>query len=153
MKIKDSIKYYVLGKSLKEIQMDKILQKISKKSKLTDKEKRFLDLYNHTSDKENKDYMMVSKNTVFKKIKYLLSEGKTVICNLTDRDGKIGQPITDISNNFESDSCQIIMKGDIKHNLYDRYLYNIIYNIKKDRYSLEEHDEYYEKIEAKNDFK
>lgn len=128
--------------------MDKILNKVSKK--ISHNKERFSYLSNDLFDK---DYMMISKNTVFKKVKNLLENDKTVICNLTDRYGKIGQPITDISNNFESDSCQIIMKGDIKHNLYDRYLYNIIYNIKKDRYSLEEHDEYYEKIESKNDFK
>jgi hypothetical protein len=29
-------------------------------------------------------------------------------------------------------------------------LYNIIYNIKKDEYSLQEQDEYFEKIEASN---
>jgi hypothetical protein len=40
--------------------------------------------------------------------------------------------------------------GKIK-DLHDRYLYNLIYNIKKNQYSLQEHDEYYEKIEAKND--
>ena len=147
MRIKDSIKYYLLKKSVKEIQMDKILNKISKKVKLTEKEKRFLDLYNYTSDKDNKDYMMISKNTAFKKVKNLIKDGKTVICNLTDRDGKIGLPIIDITNNFEENYCEISMRDDIKHKLYDRYLYNLIYNLKKNKYSLEEHDEYYEKIE------
>ena len=33
----------------------------------------------------------------------------------------------------------------------DSNLYNLIYNIKKDEYSLEEQDEYFEKIESKND--
>lgn len=146
MKIKDSLKYYLLGRSVKEIQMDKILNKISKKVKLTEKEKRFLDLYNYTSDKENKDYMMISKNTAFKKIKNLIKEGKTVICNLTDRDGKIGLPVIDITNNFEENYCEISMSDNSNHKLYDRYLYNLIYNIKKDKYSLEEHDEYFEKI-------
>lgn len=147
MRIKDSIKYYLLKKSVKEIQMDKILNKISKKVKLTEKEKRFLDLYNYTSDKDNKDYMMISKNTAFKKVKNLIKDGKTVICNLTDRDGKIGLPIIDITNNFEENYCEISMRDGLKHKLYDRYLYNLIYNLKKDKYSLEEHDEYYEKIE------
>lgn len=147
MRIKDSIKYYLLKKSVKEIQMDKILNKISKKVKLTEKEKRFLDLYNYTSDKDNKDYMMISKNTAFKKVKNLIKDGKTVICNLTDRDGKIGLPIIDITNNFEQNYCEISMRDGLKHKLYDRYLYNLIYNLKKDKYSLEEHDEYYEKIE------
>jgi hypothetical protein len=42
------------------------------------------------------------------------------------------------------------MKGGEKHRLDDRFLYNIIYNIKKDEYSLQEQDEYFEKIEASN---
>ena len=72
MGIKDSLKYHILGVSIKEMQMGKILNKISKKVKLTENEKRFLDLYNYTSIKENKDYMMISKNTAFKKIKSLI---------------------------------------------------------------------------------
>ena len=43
------------------------------------------------------------------------------------------------------------MRGNEKHTLEDRFLYNIIYNIKKDEYSLESQDEYFEKIEANNE--
>ena len=43
------------------------------------------------------------------------------------------------------------MKGDEIHKLYDRYLYNLIYNNKLKRYSLQEQDEYFEEIEHKND--
>ena len=43
------------------------------------------------------------------------------------------------------------MKGGETHRLEDKYLYNIIYNQKKDEYSLQEQDEYYEKIEAGSD--
>ena len=128
--------------------MDKILNKISKNIKISDKEKRFLNLYNQTSEEENKDYMMISKNTVFDKVKDLLKDERLVICNLTDRDGKIGEAIIDIQNNFEQNYCHVILKSNIKHKLYDRYLYNLIYNNKKNRYSLEEHDEYYEKIKS-----
>lgn len=148
MKIRDSIKYYLLGKSIKEIQMNKILDKISKKVKLTEKEKRFLDLYNQTTIENNKDYMMISKNTAYKKVKSMLEIERLVICNLKDRDGKIGEPIIDIKNDFESENCQVTMKSGLKHNLYDRYLYNLIFNTKKKFYSLEEHDEYFEKIEV-----
>lgn len=149
MKIKDSIKYYLLGKSIKEIQMNKILDKISKKVKLSEKEKRFLDLYNQTTIEDNKDYMMISKNTAYNKVKKMIEIDRIVICNLKDRDGKIGEPIIDIQNDFESESCELTMKSGLKHKLYDRYLYNLIFNIKKRFYSLEEHDEYYEKIEIK----
>jgi nucleoside-triphosphatase THEP1 len=95
--------------------------------------------------------MLLSKNMVVKKITDLLKKDKTIICDLTDRDGRIGLKIEDINNNIENDFCRIVMKNGTTHNIYDRYLYNIIYNIKRDQYSLQEHDEYYEKIEANND--
>jgi hypothetical protein len=151
MNFKNKIKYYFLGKSLKEIEMDKILDRISKRVKLTEKENRFLYLYNYTKNEDNRDFMLLSKNMVFKKITDLLKKDKTIICDLTDRDGKIGLKIENINNDIESDFCQVVMKNGITHNIYDRYLYNIIYNTKRDQYSLQEHDEYYEKIEAKND--
>ena len=43
------------------------------------------------------------------------------------------------------------MRGGDTHILEDKYLYNIIYNEKKDNYSLKEHDEYQEKLEINND--
>jgi hypothetical protein len=151
MKIKKLVKYYVLNETLKDIEMNRILEKISKRLKLTDKENIFLQLYNQTKYDDTKDYMLLSKNVVFKKIKDFLSINKKVICNLTDRDGKIGQIISKVDNDIESNLCKIETVNGKIVNLYDRYLYNLIYNIKKNQYSLEEHDEYYEKIEAKND--
>lgn len=150
MKIKKLFKYYVLGKSLREIEMNRILEKISKKLKLTDREKSFLSLYNHKKD-DDRDLMYLSKNTTYKKVKDLLDNNKKVVCDLHDRNGKFGLEISDISNNIEEETCQITMKGGEKHNLHDKFLYNLIYNIKKDEYSLQEQDEYFEKIEAKND--
>lgn len=150
MGLKKSIKYYILGESLKEIEMNRILDKIYKKIKLSSREKKFLDLYNHTSKDEYKDYMYLSKNTTFRRVKDLLDKGKRVICDLHDRDGKIGLPIIDIKNDIESETCKVIMKNE-EHELHDRFLYNLIYNTKKSEYSLQEQDEYFEKIEAKND--
>ena len=59
--------------------------------------------------------------------------------------------IVKIENNFEEETCKITMIHDEHHKLHDKFLYNLIYNIKKDEYSLEEQDEYFEKIESKND--
>ena len=39
------------------------------------------------------------------------------------------------------------MKHGENHRLHDKFLYNLIYNIKRDEYSLEEQDEYFEKLE------
>jgi hypothetical protein len=150
MKIKRLIKYYLLGESIKEIELNRILDKINVSKKLNDKEIKFLNLYQHTREEYMKDFMYLSKNSTYLRIEDLLNESRTVICNLHDKYGKIGLKITRIENTFEDDICTIFMKGDEKHNLEDKFLYNIIYNTKKDEYSLQEQDEYFEKIEASN---
>jgi hypothetical protein len=151
MKISKLFKYYVLGESIKEIEMNRILDKISKKVRLTKREKEFLDLYNQTSKTEDRDYMMLSKSVASKKIKELLEKGKKVICDLHDRNGKFGLQIIDIIDDFDSEESLIIMKSDEKHKMHDKFLYNIIYNIKKNEYSLQEHDEYFEKLKVNNE--
>ncbi len=148
MKLKKIFKYYVLGESLKEIEINRILDKVSKKIKLTKKEKSFLDLYNHTSKEEDKDFMLLSKSVVSVKIKELIDKSKTVICDLHDRDGKIGVQIIDVINDYEDENSYVIMKDKNKHPLHEKFLYNLIYNTNKNIYSLQEHDEYFEKIEA-----
>ena len=150
MKIKKLIKYYLLGESIKEIELNRILDKIGKGKKLSEKEINFLNLYQDTREESMKDFMYLSKNSTFSKIEDLLASGKKVICDLHDNYGKFGLEIKRVENIFEEDTCSVIMKGGEKHKLDDRFLYNIIYNIKKDEYSLQEQDEYFEKIEASN---
>lgn len=149
--VKRFIKYYILGESLKDIEMNKILDKISRKKKLSAREKNFLELYNHTSDDDTKDYMMLSKNVASKRVRHLLDNNKKIICDLHDRDGKIGLPIIDIQNDYELEFCELKLKGDVICKLEDKFLYNITYNLKKNLYSLTEQDEYFEKIEHFND--
>jgi hypothetical protein len=144
MGIKKFIRYYLLGDSLRKIETDRILNKKSKKKELTQREKRFLDL--HESD--DKDWMLLSKNSTYLKVKELLSKNKTIICDLNDRDGKIGLPILNIDNDFEEEVCMIYMKDNLTHELHDKFLYNILFNSKNKKYSLQEHDEYFEKIES-----
>ena len=43
------------------------------------------------------------------------------------------------------------MKGEEKHKLQDKFLYNLIYSVKKNEYSLQEHDEYFEKLTVGRD--
>ena len=74
MKLKKIFKYYILGESLKEIEVNRILYKVSKESKLTEKEKYFLDLYNHIIKEEDKDFMLLSKSVVSVKIKELIDK-------------------------------------------------------------------------------
>jgi hypothetical protein len=149
--VKRLIKYYLLGESLKEIEMNKILDKISRKKKLTIREKNFLELYNETSEDDARDYMMLSKNVAFKRLKHLLDNGKKIICDLHDRNGKIGLQIIDLENDIENEFCEIKLKDQSIFKLQDKFLYNITYNLKKNLYSLTEQDEYFEKIEHTND--
>ena len=147
MGIKKVLKYYLLGESLKEIEVNRILNKVSKKKILTEREKKILELYNHKSD--DKDLMYLSKNTTCERVKFFLDGGKKVICDLHDRNGLIGLPVLDVVNNYEDEFGLIIMKNET-HQLNDRFLYNLIYNNKLNRYSLQEQDEYFEKLEVKN---
>ena len=151
MKIKRIIKYYLFNESVKEMELNKILDKVSNRKSLTIRERNFLELYKTTREEDMKDFLYISKNSAFKKISELLEIGKKVICDLHDRNGKIGLEITGIENNFEEDTCIITMKGEEKHQLHDKFLYNLIYSIKKDEYSLQEQDEYFEKIESKDE--
>ncbi len=127
--------------------MNRILDKIYRKVNLTDREKGFLELYNHTVNKpEDKDWMMLSKSATSTKVKELIELDYKVICDLHDRNGKIGLQILNIVDDIESDFSIIIMKGEEKHKLQDKFLYNLIYSVKKNQYSLQEHDEYFEKL-------
>lgn len=146
MKLKKILSY--LGDSIKDMEMNRILDKLHKKFTLTSKEKKFLKFYSSSSD-EDKDLMYLSKNTAFKKVKDLLDKNRIVICDLHDRDGKIGLQIVSVSNNIEEEICEVTLKGGNSHQLHDKFLYNLIYNVKKDLYSLQEQDEYFEKIEVK----
>lgn len=152
MKLKRLIKYYLFGESLKEIEMNRILDKISKKSKLTERERSFLELYNATVNKEeDKDWMMLSKSATSTKVKDLIKSNRKVICDLHDRNGRIGLQILEVIDNIEDDFSTILMKGEEKHKLQDKFLYNLIYSVKKNEYSLQEHDEYFEKLTVEGD--
>jgi len=146
-KIERFIKYYLLKESVKQMEMNKIMNKILKKKPLTKREQNFLDLYQATHKEEMKDYLLLSKNSTFSKVMDLLEKNIKVVCNLHDKNGKFGMEIVKIENNFEDETCTITMIHDEHHKLHDKFLYNLIYNTKKNEYSLEEQDEYFEKIE------
>ncbi len=135
--MKRILEYYLLGKSIKEIEMDKILKKKHKGSKLTERESKFFDLYKSS---KFKDFMLISKNLVISKINNFIENKIIVICDLEDRNGKIGLPIIEIVKD------SIIMKSDETFKLHDKFLYNLIY-MDNGNYSLQEQDEYFEKIE------
>lgn len=146
-KIERFIKYYLFKESVKQMEVKKIMEKISKKKALTKREQNFLELYQATQTEELKDFLYLSKNSTFSKILELLEHNIKVICNLHDKNGKFGMEIIKIENNFEDETCTITMIHDEHHKLHDKFLYNLIYNTKKKEYSLEEQDEYFEKLE------
>lgn len=92
------------------------------------------------------DYMLISKNAAFNRVRNILDNGDLIICNLTDRDGKINSPIVNIQNDIEREFGWVLTKSGIKHKLEDSYLYNIIFDNKSNHYYLEEHDKYFEKL-------
>lgn len=144
MNFKKWINY--VKESVKEDVLDNILDKIHNKQKLSDAEKKFLDKYNETSDEEYQDYKFLTKNDASSKIKEIIDSGRKVICDLYDRNGKIGIEIIEIKNDFEHEVSRIHLKNGESVELKDNYLYNIIYNSLKDEYYLESQDEFYEKI-------
>jgi hypothetical protein len=139
------------NESIKQNRLDDILDKISKKIKLSKVENEFLSKYNDIKDEDIMDYKMLSKEMTFEKISTILERNVKIICNLTDRWGKIGEEIISIYNNFEDDKSIVGLKGGANVELKDNFLYNITYSHKKDEYSLESHDEYYEKIPVKDE--
>jgi hypothetical protein len=151
MNFKKFISYLNISESLKEIELNNILDKISKKIKLSKKEEEFLGHYDDIKDDELKDYKMLSKQSTFERVSDLINNNKKVICNLFDKNGKIGTQIISIYNDYENETCILELKNDENVELKDNYLYNIIYNIQKDSYSLEAEDEFFEKIPVKNE--
>ena len=151
MKFKKFISYFNLRESLKEVELNQILDKISKKIKLTYGEESFLGKFGKVKDDDLKDYKMLSMQSTFEKISDLINNNKKVICDLYDKNGKIGIQIISIYNDYENEICILELKNGEKIDLKDNYLYNIIYNIQKDSYSLEAEDEFFEKIPVKNE--
>ena len=139
--IKKWYKHYVLKESLKEIELNRILDKISKGENLTIREDNFLNLYNQTQDSDFNDYAYLSREITINKISDYVDKKKKIWCDLNDRDGKIGDLIIKI---YKPEYKLILRHGE--YCLTDNMLYNITYNINKDEYSLTSQDEYFEEI-------
>lgn len=148
---KNFINEFKMDESAKERYLNIILDKIKDGKEPTEREKRFLDNYENSKDKWISDYMMMDKQMTFEKITDILDRGKKIVCNLNDRDGKIGLEIDTITNDYSIGETIMTMKNGEEHQLKDNYLYNILYVFKTDEFSLEAHDEYFEKIPVHND--
>jgi len=143
-------KYLKIEETLKNKQLNRILDKM-KNGKISPREKRFLDNYDKKSDEDIMDFHMMDKLMAFNKISSIIEQDKKIICNLTDRNGKVGIEIETITNNYQEQETLMFLTNGEEVVLKDNYLYNIIYNFQKDTYSLEEHEEYFEKIPVRSD--
>lgn len=144
-------KYISLRGSLKDEEVNRILEKIIDHKDITLKEQEFLSKYDEIVESDLLDLSHLSKNVTFDKIVKLLERGKKVICDLYDKNGQINDEIISIQNDFEHEECILKLKHGETAKLSDRFLYNIDYNIKKDIYSVKSQDEYFEKIEINKD--
>ena len=132
--------------SLKEEHLNDILDKITIGKSLNSSEGIFLENFELSTDLDYQEFSHLSKNQVFEKVCSLLERGKSVICNLYDKDGKINDRIVSIKNIFEDECCVINLKHGDKVKIFDKFLYKIEFNLKKNEYYLESQGEFIEKI-------
>jgi Icc-related predicted phosphoesterase len=150
MTFKKFISYFKLNESSnKERRLNDILDRINKGSELNKNDKEFLDNFETTSDADFKDYKMLTDETAFSTLNDLLESNRKIICNLNNRDGKIGIQIKSVSRSFESEKTFLVLTNNDKIELRDNFLYDINYNSVSNEWFLEEVDEFYEKIPIK----
>lgn len=139
-------KFLVIRNTVQDEKVNSILDKILLDKKLDKTEVKFLDNLEEILKNDLKDYSHLSKNIVVEVIDSLIKKNIKIICDLTDRDGKIGEEIISIKNNFLENNCFLTLKNSNKIELLDKFLYNLTYSLIKHEYSLTIQDEYFEKI-------
>lgn len=143
---KDNKKYLNLRDSFQDSRINQLLDKILFKEKLSSEEKKFLDRFENLIKLDLRDYCYISKNSTIEILEKLLKSEIKVVCDLEDRDGKLGIEIEKVELNFFSSKSKIILKKKEECYLEDKFLYNLIFDINKNHYSLTTQDEYFEKI-------
>ncbi len=140
-----------LVNSIQQERLNCILDKIRNNEELSNFEQIFLSKFDLIKEADYSDFTHLTKNQVFDKIFTLLSDGKVVYCDLFDKNGKINEQILSITNDFESDNCILYLKHNEKTIVNDKFFYRLTFNDKKNIYSLESHDEFYEKLNIRNE--
>ena len=140
-----------MSESVKDSELNRILDKIGSGDALTPMEQRFLKTFNDNTDEYYQDFEFLTKNDVFDRIKDVLSSGRKVYYDIYNGHDGSENEILSVNNFMDDDECFVILKNDKKVKLKDNYLYNMIYNMKKDEYSLQSQDEFYEKLPVKNE--
>lgn len=135
--------------SLKTKQLNAILDKLSSKGKITQKEKSFLDSFDSISDKDFGEFSMLTSKEAECKVEYLIHNNIDVICNICDDMGPMGYKIIDIAE--DNGSKILILEKKSTLELRDNCFYDLKYDIKKILFSLESNNEYYELIPINNE--
>lgn len=151
MKFKKFLSYFNLRESIKEMELNQILDKVSKKLKLSYGEESFLGKFSKLREDDLISFSMLSRQDCSRKILVLLESDSRVICDLFDRDGKIGVDIKSIQDNIRKEISILFLKNGEKILLKDNFLYNLTYNLKKDAHLLTATDEFFEKIPIRNE--
>lgn len=135
--------------SLKSKQLNWILDKISENENLSDKEINFLDNLQDIDDCFFGEFGMLTNKDIAEKIEYLLKLEFEIICNLCDDFGPIQEKIIDV---YEKDNIRVLLLEKNNHfDLEDNYLYDLRYDFKYSRFSVESNNKYFELIPIKND--
>lgn len=144
-------KYLTLRESIKDEELNRILDKLSNGGVLTTTEKNFLITFDEILESDISTQSHLSKNQVVLKVKHLLDGKKKVLCEMCDRDGLIDDEIIGVRNDFERDVAILNLKHGETTKLFDRFFYRIEYNFQKDCYYLYQGEEFFEKIEVNNE--
>jgi hypothetical protein len=133
----------------KDVELNRILDKISGGIAPTRKEKDFLANYVEISDTDVSSSSLMSKNEAVSRIQTLISNKKKVVCEICDRNGKIDDLIVSVENNFEKEHSTVFTRHGDSVRMYDRFFYSIVYDFDTDSYFLYQGEEFFEKIEVK----
>lgn len=137
------------SESLKTKQLNHILDKISESSRLNQKELSFLDIFQDIDDFYFGEFSMLNSNNVIEKIDYLLSMELEVICNICDSMGPINLKIID--TDMSDDRHYLLLEKNESLQLEDNYFYDLKYDMKYCRFSLESNNKYYELLPINNE--
>ena len=149
MGFKKWVKYNLMQESRKEIELNRILDKISKKTELTPREQNFLNLYDTTTDDDFMDFTYLSSDVFISKIRELLDKDKRVVNNITSKgENNSGVEVQDIK--YKEEGIFLLLKNGKTQKVSEKCLYNILYDIDKDQYLVQVQDEYYELIPTKS---
>lgn len=133
--------------SLRDRAVNHLLEKLSTSGRLTAREKATLERLTGIDDEVFTDHRMITALDVVTRVSRLLSHGITVVCNLEDSMGRVGQ---DVARAVDTDGKKVLHLVDgTKFSLEDRFLYDLVFSLPHLRFHLESGHEFYEPAKIK----